>query len=187
MEKRLLRRRAVMGGTIVALSLWFFFALKGWSAEPTTGGGHKDHQMMRSHDNPQVRKPGLATPKGWRFVLPPGNADAGRKAFADLECFKCHAVEGESFPAPTAEQEGVGPALSGMGPMHPAEYFAEAIINPNASAAWRIKHHKEEKMGYLGADGKTKMPSYNGAMTVQQLIDVVAYLKSLDSPTKHQH
>jgi mono/diheme cytochrome c family protein len=71
--------------------------------------------------------------------------------------------------------------------MHPAEYFAEAIINPNASAAWRIKHHKEEKKGYLGADGTTKMPSYNGAMTVQQLIDVVAYLKSLDSPIKHRH
>jgi hypothetical protein len=71
--------------------------------------------------------------------------------------------------------------------MHPAEYFAEAIINPNASAAWRIKHHKEEKKGYLGADGTSKMPSYNGAMTVQQLIDVVAYLKSLDSPIKHQH
>src|SRR3989304_7405024 len=79
MEKRLLRRRAVMGGAIIALSLWFFFALKGWSAESTMGGGHKDHQMMRSHDNPQVRKPGLATPKGWRFALPPGNEEAGGK------------------------------------------------------------------------------------------------------------
>jgi cytochrome c1 len=31
------------------------------------------------------------------------------------------------------------------------------------------------------------MPSYNGAMTVQQLIDLVAYLKSLDAPNKHRH
>jgi len=187
MEKRLLRRRAVMGGTIVALSLWFFFALKGWSAESTTGGGHHGHQMMKQDGGPMTDKRGLATPKGWRFALPPGSPRAGRKVFADLECFKCHAVQGEEFPAPKADQGGVGPALSGMGPMHPAEYFAEAIINPNASAAWRIKHHKEEKKGYLGPDGTTKMPSYNGAMTVQQLIDVVAYLKSLDSPIKHQH
>ena len=187
MGNRLLRRRAGMGGTIVALSLWFFFALKGWSAESTTGGGHHGHQMTKQDGGPMPAKRGLATPKGWRFALPPGSPQAGRKVFADFECFKCHVVQGTEFPAPKADQGGVGPALSGMGPMHPAEYFAEAIINPNASAAWRIKHHKEEKKGYLGADGKSKMPSYNGAMTVQQLIDVVAYLKSLDSPTKHPH
>ncbi len=187
MEKRLLRRRAVMSGTIVALSLWFFFALKGWSAEPTTGGGHRGHQMMKQDGGAMRDKRGLATPKGWRFALPSGDADVGRKAFADFECFKCHEVQGEDFPAPKADQGGVGPALSGMGPMHPAEYFAEAIINPNASAAWRIKHHKEENKGYLGPDGKTKMPSYNGTMTVEQLIDLVAYLKSLTGPVEHKH
>jgi cytochrome c2 len=177
---------AVMVGLVSMSALALFVIPDGWSAEPTKDVGHKDHQMMMHGDSP-APKPALATPKGWRFALPPGNAAAGRKAFADLECFKCHVVQGEKFPAPKADQGEVGPELSGMGPMHPAEYFAEAIVEPNASAVWRIKHHKEESKGYLGPDGKTKMPSYNGTMTVQQLIDLVAYLKSLAAPAKHKH
>ncbi len=177
---------AVLMGVISMSALALFVVPHGWSADPMKAGGHKDHQMMMHGDSP-APKPDQATPKGWRFALPHGNPDAGRKAFADFECFKCHTVQGEEFPAPKADQEGVGPDLSGMGPMHPAEYFAESIVNPDASAAWRIKHHKEEKKGYLGPDGKTKMPSYNGAMTVQQLIDLVAYLKSLTGPAEHRH
>ena len=187
MKSRLLRSVTVAGGIVLTLALEICFVLNGWSAESTKGSGHEDHQMMMRHDIPAIQKGGYALPKGWRFALPPGNADAGRQAYADFECFKCHEVQGEQFPAPKPDQGGVGPALSEMGPMHPAEYFAEAIINPNASATWRIKHHKEEKKGYLGPDGTTKMPSYNGAMTVQQLIDLVAYLKSLTSPAGRRH
>ena len=95
-------------------------------------------------------------------------------------------MSGEDFPAPKAEQGDVGSALSGMGAMHSAEYFVETIIDPNASAAWRIRHHKTESKRYLGADGTSKMPSYNDTMTVQQLIDLVAYLKSL-TEGGHQH
>ena len=187
MKSSRFRSPVVLAGIVLTSALGILFLLNGWSAESTKGSGHEDHQMMMRSDSPAIKKGGWALPKGWRFALPPGHADGGRKAFADFECFKCHEVEGEKFPAPQPEQGGVGPGLSGMGPMHPAEYFAEAIMNPNASAAWRIKHHKEEKKGYLGPDGTTKMPSYNGAMTVQQLIDLVAYLKSLTGPAEHKH
>jgi mono/diheme cytochrome c family protein len=143
-------------------------------------------QMMLQHVGSTRQRPQLETPKGWQFAIPAGDHHAGRQVFIDFECFKCHEVLGEDFPAPKAEQGDVGPALSGMGAMHPAEYFAETIIDPNASVAWRIKHHKTETKGYLGADGKSKMPSYNETMTVQQLIDVVAYLKSLTADA-HRH
>jgi mono/diheme cytochrome c family protein len=176
-----------MCGTVLALGLWSVFAFNGWGAEPTTSGEHHGHQMMKHDGGTPASKRGLVTPKGWKFALPPGSAQAGRKIFADFECFKCHEVRGEAFPAPRTDKGGVGPELAKMASMHPAEYFAEAIVNPDASVAWRIKHHKAEKEGYLGPDGKSKMPSYNGAMTIQQLIDVVAYLKSLPPPSKHQH
>ncbi|MDE2179275.1 MAG: c-type cytochrome [candidate division NC10 bacterium] len=155
-------------------------------------GGHHHHPMVtppQKNVQPSAavkQQPRLATPKGWRFTIPAGDHHAGRQIFADFECFKCHEVAGEDFPAPKAEQGDVGPALSGMGAMHPAEYFLETMIDPNASVAWRIKHHKDEDKGYLGADGKTKMPSYNDTMTVQQLIDLVAYLKSL-TEGGHRH
>ena len=188
MRGRLLHSTTVVAGIVLTLAFGIFFVLNGWGAESMKGSGHEDHQMMMQHDMPAMQKGShQTTPRWWRFALPPGNANVGRKAYADYECFKCHEIQGETFPAPKADQGGVGPALSGMGPMHPAEYFAEAIIDPNASAAWRIKHHKEENKGYLGPDGKTKMPSYNGAMTIQQLVDLVAYLKSLTSPAGRRH
>jgi len=110
-------------------------------------------------------------PKDWTFTLPQGTPQKGRELFIMLECYKCHIVQGERFPGAPADVGGVGPDLTGMGAMHPAEYFAEAIINPNAVLT--------EGPGYVGADGRSKMPSYNEVLTIEQLIDLVAYLKSL--------
>lgn len=181
-------------GTALTCGLLLVWIVNGWSNEPPKEGGHHDHQLMM-HDQIQMmmqhvgstrQRPQLEMPKGWQFAIPAGDHHAGRQVFIDFECFKCHEVLGEDFPAPKAERGDVGPALSGMGSMHPGEYFAETIIDPNASVAWRVTHHKTEEKGYLGADGTSKMPSYNETMTVQQLIDLVAYMKSLTAGA-HQH
>ena len=112
-------------------------------------------------------------PPEWRFLLPPGDAAEGRKAFVSMECFACHEVKGESFPQTSKTPRGKGPELTGMGSHHPAEYFAESIINPNRVIV--------EGTGYTGPDGLSTMPSYADTMTLKQLVDVVAYLKSLTS------
>jgi hypothetical protein len=62
-----------------------------------------------------------------------------------------------------------------MGALHPPEFFAESIINPSASV--------ERGRGYAAADGSSKMPSYAESMTVQEAIDLVAYLGRLRPPT----
>ena len=65
-----------------------------------------------------------------------------------------------------------------MGSHHPPEYFAESILNPNRVIILGP--------GYTGADGLSKMPSYADTMTLKQLTDLVAYLKSLsDGEMKH--
>ncbi len=110
-------------------------------------------------------------PPGWRFAIPPGDAKPGREIFAKLECFKCHEVAGEGFPGTGRGPRDAGPALTGMGPLHPAEYFAESIMYPSRVIL--------EGPGFSGPDGRSTMPSYNEVLTVQQLIDLVAYLKSL--------
>ena len=112
-------------------------------------------------------------PRGWKFSLPPGgNVEAGRAAFVKFECFKCHAVQGEQFPAVSKTATDVGPDLTGMGGgMHPPEYFAQSILAPNAVIL--------DEPGYTGPDGKSRMPEYNDTMTVRELIDLVAYLESL--------
>jgi mono/diheme cytochrome c family protein len=110
-------------------------------------------------------------PRGWKFALPAGDAARGRRVFADLECYKCHAVRGESFPPPGADAKNVGPELTGMGDMHPAEYFAESILSPNTVIL--------DGPGYSGPDGKSVMPTYAESLSVTQLVDLVAFLKSL--------
>jgi mono/diheme cytochrome c family protein len=110
-------------------------------------------------------------PRGWKFLMPPGDAVAGRKVFVAMECFACHEVKGEDFPSSSKTPRDAGPALTGMGSHHPPEYFAESIVNPNRVIVMGP--------GYTGPDGRTKMPSYADTMTLTQLVDVVAYLKSL--------
>src|SRR5207253_2882840 len=105
-------------------------------------------------------------PPGWRFTVPPGDVAAGRRTFADAGCPSCHRVAREAFPPPT----GPGPELTGMGSHHPAEYFVESILTPDAVLV--------DGPGYIGPDGRSVMPSYPD-LTLRQLTDLVAYLKSL--------
>ena len=109
----------------------------------------------------------------WRFTLPNGDPARGREIFQKLECYSCHEVRGERFPSPN-DPGRAGPELSAMGPLHPPEFFAESVINPSAVV--------ERNRGYAAADGTSKMPSYGGVMTVQETIDLVAYLKQLRPP-----
>lgn len=120
------------------------------------------------------------TPVNWKFTLPAGNAAEGRKLFVAAECHKCHEVKGETFPA--KETGDAGPELAQMAGMHPPEFFAESIINPNAV----IDHDAKEK-GYVGADGKSKMPDYNDTLTLRQLADITAYLISLKGDGHKDH
>ena len=114
------------------------------------------------------------TPKGWRFTWPKGGDPAkGRNVFQKLECYSCHEVRGERFPAPS-DSARTGPELSMMGALHPPEFFAESIINPNAFV--------ERGHGYAAADGSSKMPSYGDSLTIQETIDLVAYLRQLRPP-----
>src|SRR5437867_7383261 len=118
-------------------------------------------------------------PRGWKFALPAGDPVRGKQLFADLECYKCHAIQGESVPAAGGDAKNVGPELTGMGGMHPAEYFAESILSPNAVIL--------DGPGYTGPDGKSIMPSYADSLSVAQLVDLVAFLKSLTSGGGHEH
>jgi mono/diheme cytochrome c family protein len=135
----------------------------GRAPQPAPGGGpHAEH----------------GTPKRWRFTWPNGDVENGRAAFAKFECHACHEVRGETFPAP-GETGKLGPELSMMGPLHEVDYFVEAIINPSAAI--------ERGKGYQAADGSSKMPSFNDSMTVQELIDLVAYLRALKPPAGQGH
>lgn len=118
-------------------------------------------------------------PRGWKFTLPAGDAAKGREVYRALECGKCHAIEGERFPPSGGDEKNVGPALTGMGSRHPAEYFAESILAPNAVIL--------AGPGFTGPDGRSIMPGYADSVSVTQLLDLVAFLTSLRDDDMHMH
>lgn len=148
-------------------------------------GQHSHHAgQAATSDTPGSRRVTMqelhemgGVPQGWKFTLPGGDAARGREVFANLECYKCHAIKGESFPAAGGDAKNVGPELTGMGGHHPAEYFAESILSPNAVIL--------TGPGYTGPDGRSIMPSFADSISVTQLVDLVAYLKSLTGGNEH--
>ena len=104
-------------------------------------------------------------PQGWRFTVPKGDPTKGKTVFEKFECYYCHEVRGEQFPSPTED----APELSQMGALHPVEFFAESIMNPDAVVP----------KAYRQSDGKSPMTDFTAKMTVKELIDVSAYVASL--------
>ena len=122
---------------------------------------------------------GDGVPKGWKFSWPEGDAQKGREVFAKLECYQCHQVPGAGFPDAKPDPTRQGPPLAGMGGMHPAEYFAESIVNPNAVIV--------TAPGFTGTDGLSIMPDFRDSLTLAETIDLVAYIRTLTGGAHHQH
>jgi mono/diheme cytochrome c family protein len=120
-------------------------------------------------------------PANWKFRLPQGDPAAGRTVFVEMECYKCHQIKGENFPGIAESDKGVGPELSQMG-RHPVEFLAESIINPNA-----VIEPEDKELGYLGEDGRSKMPDFGDILTVKQVADLAAYLASLKGEQHKSH
>lgn len=107
-------------------------------------------------------------PKSSRgFLLPDGDAAQGKQAFVALKCNTCHKVEGEQLPPPTAFNLTLG------GETTQVKTYGElvtSIINPS--------HVLSEKYQKELADAKeSPMPKFNHEMTVEQMIDLVAFLQ----------
>ena len=144
----------------LTLTLFLGLALTFWQGA-ATGGEKPDHHV--SHENHH--------PKDWRFTLPQGDPSKGREVFTKFACYACHRVARENFPDPGAA--ALGPELTHMGAMHPPEFFAESVMNPDAVIA-------EER--FRAANGRSIMRSFNNVMTVEELVNLSAYLASLRPP-----
>jgi hypothetical protein len=112
-------------------------------------------------------------PEGWKFTFPDGNAKDGQTVFMRMECYSCHVMKGLKEKLPTGAG-GIGPDLSNYGTL-PKEYLAESIIKAHTVVA---------APGYVMKEGKAGMGNYNHFMTIQEMIDLVAFLKHPPTETK---
>jgi hypothetical protein len=105
-------------------------------------------------------------PKGWTFTLPEGDPKSGKTVFMDMKCYACHAMEipGEKL---VSRSKGAGPDLTAYTAL-PKEYLAESIIRAHTIVA---------APGYTVKEGRAAMGEYNHFLTVQEVIDLVAFLK----------
>jgi hypothetical protein len=105
------------------------------------------------------------------FSLPEGDAEAGKTTFVELACNACHST-------PDVEQLEADPsqdiAVFLGGDVSRVKTYADlvtSVINPSH----RISKTNPPEM--VMWEGNSRMPVYNSLMTVEQLIDVVAYLQ----------
>jgi mono/diheme cytochrome c family protein len=112
------------------------------------------------------RKP-VETEKGLR--LPAGDAVAGRAVFEKTRCYSCHEVSGQIFPAPSLERPV---RLTQEQASKPVEELAQSIVSPS---------HTISGFPSSVAEGGelSKMGDFNRVLTVQDVADLVAFIKTI--------
>ncbi len=114
--------------------------------------------------------PDPKSPRGFR--LPDGTAQTGQEVFVELQCHTCHTVSNLDLPNPV--QPGPVSVVLG-GEVQTIKTYGElvsSVINPSHKL---INTYSRDT---VSRDGKSLMKVYNDTMTVQQLIDLVAFLQS---------
>ena len=107
---------------------------------------------------------------GFRLPLD-GDVENGKASFVALGCYQCHQVSGVNLPKP-AVQAPVMVALGGQVPTEVTDgYLVTSIVNPSYELA-------PYPRDLITVGGKSRMPDYRDRMTVQQLVDTVAFLQS---------
>lgn len=114
-------------------------------------------------------------PRSVTITLPQGDVTAGRQAFVELGCTACHAVPSESdFPPPVSSTPG--PPIDARLATSDVSYLAAAIMSP----AHEISPNSSDKVLRARLAGKlSPMGDFSRVMTVRQLADLHAYLRSI--------
>lgn len=111
---------------------------------------------------------GRHSPAGFR--LPEnGDVERGRQAFVDLECYTCHTVDGVELPQPSGEATPV-PLGGEVTELRTDGYLVTSLIHPSH----RLAPLPERD---IAVDGESRMPDFAEAMTVRQMVDIVAFLQ----------
>jgi len=106
--------------------------------------------------------------------LPEGNVAAGQEAFVSLSCHRCHSVDGVDLPEEDIPATGIDITLGGeQTVVKTYGSLLTSITNPEHVVRDKYKALIEASGA---SDITSMMPVMNEHMTVQQLIDIIAFL-----------
>ncbi len=109
---------------------------------------------------------------GTGFTLPDGDANKGQALFVEMRCNDCHTVIGKPE---IAHSESAEISVKIGGKVRLIKTYGQlvtSVINPSHRLA------KGYPPAMIQAEGVSKMRNYNSVMTVEQLIDLVAFLQA---------
>ena len=107
------------------------------------------------------------------FALPEGDIEKGKATFERFTCNECHSISDIEWKGGIDNLK----ILLGGETSTPKSYgdLVTSVINPSHKIALR---YKEQTASLTTEKGLSKMKNYNEVMTVQELIDLVAFLQS---------
>ena len=109
------------------------------------------------------------------FVLPDGDVALGEQVFTKYGCHGCHTIPGVDLPKIEPEPELV---IEIGGEVYRVKNYGElltSVINPNHE----ISPESVNKLVTAGRSEKsTPMPFYGDAMTITEMINLVAFLRA---------
>ena len=111
-------------------------------------------------------------PQGDTIHLPEGDAEEGKVAFASLGCTDCHSVKDVELPQ--SESPAAGKIVLG-GQVSRVKTYGElvtSIVNPSHKLA---RGFPEDR---VSAEGQSLMRDYNDLLTVNDVVDIAAFLQS---------
>jgi sulfur-oxidizing protein SoxX len=110
------------------------------------------------------------------FSLPPGIVENGRELFTEYRCTSCHTLADTEFNDDEwrlTENGGIAVELGGeTTKVQTYGDLVTSIINPSHRLA------KGYPVDQISENGNSKMEYYNEVMTVEELIDLVTFLKT---------
>ncbi len=115
--------------------------------------------------------PDPKSPRGFR--LPDGDPERGQATFVELQCHGCHHVASVNLEPPAEVAEELIALGGEVAKVQTYGDLVTSIINPSHRLAAGYPQDEVAR-----EDGVSRMKNYNDVMTIQQLIDLVAFLQS---------
>ena len=109
------------------------------------------------------------------FVLPEGDIAKGEQVFVKYNCYACHTITGVDLPVIEPAPPMVMPI---GGEVYRVKNYGElltAVINPSHVVSPEYIAKLEEAQQ---ANAETLMPYYGDAMTITEMVDLVAFLQA---------